>query len=251
MQLSKIEDMFYNPNILPWGLKICVIYILAFLIMKIITRIILIKKLKEDDKPNEVHETIEKKYANCFEIITSSFCILGVSLIYQDISMLLAFVGNWLTIILLALILIGVFANNILDKVFRIDFVFRNNKTDGLTRSNMRLVSSISLLFVMLFFNINGSNSFMLLLYAGIVFGRFIFFDISIEQIKNDGGVILKSIGYTLIAIAIIIVNLYIGYLNNALTEENSLTCLLFSYIMLFVAVNVGNNVIPDLEDLF
>ena len=70
------------------------IYILAFLIMKIITRIILImkiitriiliKKLKEDDKPNEVHETIEKKYANCFEIITSSFCILGVSLIYQD-----------------------------------------------------------------------------------------------------------------------------------------------------------------------
>ena len=60
MQLSKIEDMFYNSNILPWGLKICVIYILAFLIMKIITIMIIIKKLKEDDKPNEVHETIEK-----------------------------------------------------------------------------------------------------------------------------------------------------------------------------------------------
>lgn len=98
----------------------------------------------------------------------------------------------------------------------------------------------------MLFINIDGSNSSILLLYAGIVFGRFIFFDISIEQIKNDGGVILKSIVYTLIAIAIIIVNLYIGYLNNALTEENSLACLLFSYIMLFVAVNVGNNVIQD-----
>lgn len=134
-------------------------------------------------KPYKVIQAILECYLSNTLIMSAVYVYEFLSQFIENSNWWLGWLSDWLSIFLIFIILAEIKVMNFLDRNF--DLI---NKDD---KNVIRLFSSIMVILLFILFVFNGKNNKTLLLYIGLVLGRFVFFDTSFEQTIQS----LKKLG--------------------------------------------------------
>ena len=246
MQLMENEAFF------SWAVISIFVLLAIVAVIFIVTRIILYERRKVDENTTmEEMDAIAKEYVNrpyeisqmVFGIIICNTCIIVIMYVYYLLEKNLLFLGKYLGIIMLVLIIIAILLNDFLDEKLKQDMIKEEDK------GNIRLISSCSIImlfsFLKIYFKTAEYDEF-LLCYIGLVLGRFIYFDSTLKKfircVKN-----LKSYFIPLI-IAFLLTGIIsgIGLHLNAITTKNLFISLMISHFAILFFIHLTKKIIYD-----
>ena len=252
LKVNEIIQMMENEKFISWAIISIFVLLAIVAAIFIIVRIVLYnsRKVNENTTMEEIDE-IAKEYVNrpyeisqtVFEIIISNTCIILIMYVYYWLEKNLLFLGKYLGIIMIVLIILAIFLNDFLDKKLKQDMINEEDK------GNIRLISSCSIImlfsFLKIYFKTVEYDEF-LLCYIGLVLGRFIYFDSTLKEfikcIKN-----LKSYFIPLI-IAFILTGIIsgIGLYLEVITTNNLFISLMISHFAILFFIQLTKKIIYD-----
>ncbi len=253
-----IFQSFTSEEVGVWGFVSTLIALGLFAVMFICIRAYLSEKAKKKEFStiDEMKEYVRacalvpyKITQKVVEVVIANTCIIGVMYVYMGLvklcqNELFVELADWLGIMLLALIVIGIFVNNQIDRKFEQDLIDLEEK------SILRLLSSVSILVPFFIAGIvYGTKEYnqILLTYLGLVLGRFIYFDTSKEQLKVDGKKYIKHVIYPIIVIALTSLYYWYGVELGALNKKSFMESVLMCHVSLLIVINVAKKIIKDL----
>lgn len=256
--MDSLTKIIESDGMISWILVS--VFILLFVLLGVFIIIRLIENYKNnknasddslDDIKNKAKNFVDKPYQISqviFEIIISNTCIVTMMYIYYWIMDKIPFIDDFLNLLLLFLIIIAVAVNNIIDKKLRQDML------EKIDKANIRLVSSMSIMLIFIFirikFNIVEYDK-LILCYMGVVLGRFIYFDLTITQIKESIESFFKYVIPMFISLLLTFVTGYLGMRYRVITETNLFLNLVVIHIIMIVSIYLSKKIAYEFMDYF
>ena len=256
-EMDRIMQIVKSDAIINWSIISIFMLLVMVGIIFITTRLILYKKreaiIDENTTMEELDEisrkNVNRPYEVCqmvFEILISNTCVIVMMYVYDRIANNVLFLEKYLGIVMIILIILAIMINNFLDEKLVQDMLKKEEK------GNIRLLSSCSILLIFFFFKFyfhTAEYDDLLLCYIGLVLGRFIYFDSSLEGIKECfrglKPYILPLIIGILFTGAILGVEIYLGII----TTENVFFSLTISHVFILYFIHITKKIIYELME--
>lgn len=231
---------------------ISMLIVIGFYVVVIITIRIYYIKFNKKWKSMPVEEAAkilklqpEMVLQKILEIIITDTCILGTCFVYTWYTQTFPFWSDYNTIVLLGLIIIAIMCNNRVDKKIGNSFGKYNEKDVA----SLRLLSSIVILIMIIWFSVFYKSEIfkqLSVFILGLILGRFIFFDTTIQDFYKTVIGIIRNMAYAIIALLITMIIMGIGIAYEVIDAENFLLSILGGHIFLLVVINVTREIIKD-----
>ncbi len=249
MQIVK-SDAFINWSII----SVFMLFVMVGVIF-ITIRLILYRKrdaIIDENTTMEELDEISREYVNrpyeicqmVFEILISNTCVIVMMYVYDRIANNIFFLEKYLGIVMLVLIILAILINNFLDGKLVQDMLKEEEK------GSIRLLSSCSIILIFFFFKFyfnTAEYDGFLLCYIGLVLGRFIYFDSSLEGIKECfrglKPYVLPLIIGILLTGAILGVGIYLGII----TTESVFFSLTISHVFILYFIHITKKILYEL----
>lgn len=256
LNVNEIIQMMENEKFIYWAILSIFVLLAIVATIFIIVRIILYnsRKVNENTTMEEI-KAIAKEYVNrpyeisqtVFEIIISNTCIILMMYVYYWLEKNLLFLGKYLGIIMIVLIILAIFLNDFLDKKLKQDMINEEDK------GNIRLISSCSVillfLFIKIYFKTMEYDEF-ILCYIVLILGRFIFFDSTISEFKKSVGNLKEYIIPLVIAFILMTIISWIGLYLEVITTDNLFTSLIICHLALLFFIHITKKIMYDLKGI-
>ncbi len=239
--LDEIFEITTAEGFPAWSVIAGVSTILLYLVVTIVIRKKLLNKKgssREEAEENARAFVAEPEYFfnSVMEIMVSNTCIFGVLCLYYRFLPLPEALQDYSSLYLLLLIVVAIVINNVIDMMWL-------NRTWASTnrypKSHLRMLSSISILLIIIVvscvFDVTKYVSVIVMM-LGLVLGRFIYFDSSVEGIVGEIRTVFrcwKSLAVALVLMAILLVS---GIALEVINSDNmvfSLFAAHFIYLLL------------------
>lgn len=251
--MNEIIQMMENEKFISWAILSVFVLLAIVATIFIIVRIILYNSRKANENTTmEEIKAIAKEYENrpyeisqtVFEIIISNTCIILMMYVYYWLEKNLLFLGKYLGIIMIVLIILAIFLNDFLDKKLKQDMINEEDK------GNIRLISSCSVimlfLFLKIYFKTMEYDEF-LLCYIVLVLGKFIFFDSTINEFKKSLGDLKEYVIPLIIAFILTGIISWIGLYLKVITTDNLFISLIMCHIAMLFFIYIMKKIIHDI----
>lgn len=256
LKVNEIIQIMENEKFISWAILSIFVLLAIVATIFIIVRIILYnsRKVNENTTMEEI-KAIAKEYVNrpyeisqtVFEIIISNTCIILMMYVYYWLEKNLLFLGKYLGIIMIVLIILAIFLNNFLDKKLKQDMINEEDK------GNIRLISSCSVillfLFIKIYFKTMEYDEF-ILCYIVLILGRFIFFDSTISEFKKSVGNLKEYIIPLVIAFILMAIISWIGLYLEVITTDNLFISLIICHLALLFFIHITKKIMYDLKGI-
>lgn len=189
-------------------------------------------------------------------IIISDTCILGACFFYFLYTETFPFFSDFNGFILLLMIIIAIIINNMIDKKMNLYFVDKkigDKLGQSLIENNavayIRLLSSLAVLIIIIGFTIYCKTTVYLQLIfciIGLVLGRFIYFDTTLESFVNTIKGMWQYKKYMAFALVVTVVILILGIKLDVIETENFLDGVFGGHIFILIIINAIKEKVED-----
>lgn len=251
--MSELIQAIEDEAFISWSIISVTVILAILVVIFIFTRLILahLRNANENITMKEIDQRV-KEYVNrpyeisqmVFEIIICNTCIIVTMYIYNWVENNTPFLERYFGIIMIVLIIISILINDFLDAKLRQDMI----KTED--KGNLRLLSSCSIILQFLFFKIYFKTveyDEFLLCYAGLVIGRFVYFDSTREEffkcIKN----LMQFLIPLIIALILTGIIWGIGLHLGIISTKNIFLSLIISHLEILFSVHLTKKLIYEM----
>lgn len=264
--MNIIDSISEKERFWEWIILSTIIIIVLYVVATILIRLYCKRK-----RENSIEELSIEMAANIWafqpeieiqrilEVIISDTCIWGACLLNHYISGFLGEGSNFSSAILLVIIILAIFINNIIDSILNQEMVNQKTcekegeteETDENVIPNIRLVSSFSVLILFIGFSIYANTLAYLpevLCMLGLVLGRFVYFDTTLSDLKSTFEGLKKYFIYMLLALALSVVILGIGISFDVIDTSVFLESVFGGHVFLLISINVAKKLVIDLN---
>lgn len=245
--------IFEKENIATWATVAGISTLVFYFVITVAMRIYYLNfdKRKDEKTVEEVAKSFvygpENFFNSVMELIVTNTCILGVGYIYGRVANTFEILSEWMGLILLVLIVIAIVCNNLIDKYWLNKWWIEGNVY---RKDNLRLVSSLSVLAIILIVSIlfkSRENFQFALCMAGLVLGRFIYFDSSVNGFINEVRAIFKCWPCFLVAMALMGVLIGTGIAYQIIEPNNAVETLFIAHVFYLIVTQVCMKIWEDI----
>jgi len=215
-----------------------------------------LEKLSVDEAANTLAFQPEMVIQRTLEVIIADTCILGACFIYNLYTQIFSCLSDYNGIVLLVLIIIAIICNNLVDNKLGQDLVNKKvgkslgkHDVDEEIVANLRLLSSIVVLFMLIGFSVFSKTSEfsqLIICVVGLVLGRFIYFDTTLQGLWKNIKEIAQNLIYAVIAVLLTMIILGTGIYYNVIDTENFLMSIFGGHIFMLIVINVAKGIVDD-----
>lgn len=260
--MSIFDSIASKENFGTW-IVVSALWVMLFCVVSVISiRIYYLKfskkleKLSVDEAANTLAFQPEMVIQRTLEVIIADTCILGACFIYNLYTQIFSCLSDYNGIVLLVLIIIAIICNNLVDNKLGQDLVNKKvgkslvkHDVDEEIVANLRLLSSIVVLFMLIGFSVFSKTSEfsqLTICVVGLVLGRFIYFDTTLQRLWKNIKEIAQNLIYAVIAVLLTMIILGTGIYYNVIDTENFLLSIFGGHIFMLIVINVAKGIVDD-----
>lgn len=215
-----------------------------------------VENLSVEEAANTLAFHPEMVIQRTLEVIIADTCILGACFVYNLYTQIFSFLSDYNGIVLLVLIIIAIICNNLVDNKLGQDLVNKKvgkslgkHEADEEIVANLRLMSSIIVLLMLIGFSVFSKTrefSQLIICVVGLVLGRFIYFDTTMQGLWKNIKEIAKNLIYAVIAVLLTMIILGTGIFYKVIDTENFLMSIFGGHIFMLIVINVSKGILDD-----